>query len=132
LEHLLSLPDEEENSEGGDMIEDSEGGVKKEENMGVEAAVSASAEQVASEQSEALEQSTLEEEAWEQEARGAVTKKHSREDVASDNHFHCRGIPSTILQERGSLLVHPASLHYCNVSTTSMGAGITKIVMGVT
>ena len=101
LEHLLSLPDEEENSgEGGD-IEDSEGGVKNEENMGVEAAVSGSAEQVASEQSEALEQSTLEEEAWEQEARaGAATKKHSREDVTY-NYFCCRGIPSTILQEKG-------------------------------
>jgi hypothetical protein len=101
VEHLLSLPDEEENSEGGDMIEDSEGGVKKEENMGVEAAVSASAEQAAPEQSEALEQSTLEEEAWEQEAiAGAATKKHSREDVTY-NYFCCRGIPSTILQEKG-------------------------------
>jgi hypothetical protein len=76
VEHLLSLPaDEEENSEGGD-IEDSEGcDKKKEENMGVEAAVSAS-------EPVALEQSTLEEEAWEQEARAsAATKKHSREDV---------------------------------------------------
>jgi hypothetical protein len=44
------------------------------------------------------------------------------------NYFLCREIPSTILQEKGSPLVHPALLHYCNILTTSMGAGITKIV----